>query len=156
MLNTSYKILAEIQYQHLSIYADDIIGEYQGGFRIGRSTTDQILTIRQIMEKSLEIQHHYSPVEDPKYLTLDRKHGSRIGQNITIDEYNFEVVQSFKYLGSIVNVENDVVEEIKMRLSQGNRCFYALKHLFRSTLASRNTKLLLYKTLIRPNRYVCL
>src|SRR6201992_2049454 len=36
-----------------------------------------------------------------KYLTLDRQHGSRIGQNITMNEFNFEVVQSFKYLGSI-------------------------------------------------------
>ena len=85
-----------------------------------------------------------------KYLTLDRKHWSRIGQNITIDEYNFEVVQSFKYLGSIVNVDNDIEEEVKMRLSLGNKCFYALKHLFRNTLVNRNTKLRLYKTLIPP------
>ena len=69
-----------------------------------------------------------------KYLTLDRKLGSRIGQNITIDEYNFEVVQSFKYLGSSLNVENELEEELKMRLNQGNRCFYALKHLFWRTL----------------------
>lgn len=30
-----------------------------------------------------------------------------------VDDYNFEVVQSFKYLGSILNVTNDIEEEIK-------------------------------------------
>ena len=85
-----------------------------------------------------------------KYMTLDRKSGSRVGQNITMDNYNFEVVQSFKYLGSILNVTNDIEEEIKVRITQGNRCFFALKHLFRSSLVSRATKLRLYKTIIRP------
>ena len=58
-----------------------------------------------------------------KYLTLDRQHGSRIGQNITMNEFNFEVVQSFKYLGSIINISNDIEEEILMRTTQGNKCF---------------------------------
>lgn len=74
-----------------------------------------------------------------KYLTLDPKHGSPVAQNFTINEYNFEVVQSFEYSSSILNVENEIEKEIKMRLTQGNReqVFYALKHLR------------LYKTLIR-------
>ena len=85
-----------------------------------------------------------------KYLTLDRKQGSRIGQNITMNEFNFEVVQSFKYLGSILNVSNEIDEEIKMRTTQGNKCFYALRHVFKSSLLSRSTKFRLYKTIVRP------
>ena len=54
LLNTSYKILAEILFCRLDVYAEENIGEYQGGFRYGRSTTDQIFTIRQIMEKAWE------------------------------------------------------------------------------------------------------
>jgi Reverse transcriptase (RNA-dependent DNA polymerase) len=54
LLNVSYKILAEILYERLAVYAEEIIGDYQGGFRIGRSTIDQIFTIRQIMEKAWE------------------------------------------------------------------------------------------------------
>lgn len=284
LLNTSYKILAEILYGRLVVYAEEIIGDYQCGFRRGRSTTDQIFTLRQIMEKawefnisihqlfvdfkqaydSLERQPLFEIMnefgiprklinltkatltdtkckimirstqsepfiidtgvrqgdklstllfnlslekvaramsinwegtifysskqlaafaddadligrgtlaikesfiemereaskegllvneEKTKYLTLDRKQGSRVGQNITIDTYNFEVVQSFKYLGSILNVSNDVEEEVKMRISQGNRSFFALKHLFKSSLVSRATKLRLYKTIVRP------
>src|ERR1700744_5413227 len=84
-----------------------------------------------------------------KYMVLDRSHGTRIGQNLTMNEYNFEVVQSFKYLDSIVNVANDLDEELKTRTIQANRCFYALKHLFRSKLLNIATKYRLYKTLVR-------
>ena len=72
-------------------------------------------------------------------LTFDRKQGSRVGQNVTIDDYNFEVVQSFKYLGTVLNISNDLEEEIKIRIVQGNKCFYALKHLFRSSLLNNVT-----------------
>lgn len=284
LLNVAYKILAVIIFDRLEVYSENIIGDYQGGFRKGRSTTDQLFLIRQILEKAWEynISIHQLFVDfkqaydsicrevlfdimeefgiprklirltkatltttkckvliqgvlsDPfiietglrqgdrlstilfnlalekvvramsinwrgtifttsrqlaafaddadligrgtlavkesfvemqtagkeigllvnenktKYLTLDRQHGSRIGQNVTMNEFNFEVVQSFKYLGSIVNITNDIEEEIQTRLAQGNRCFYALKHLFKSSLLSRTTKFRLYKTMVRP------
>lgn len=46
----------------------------------------------------------------------DRKGRWQIG-NFTMNEYNFEVVQSFKYLGLFLNLLNDLEEEIKMRIS---------------------------------------
>src|ERR1700744_1463482 len=54
LLNVSYKILVEITYDRLTIYAEGIVEDYQGGFRIDRSTSDQIFTIRQITEKAWE------------------------------------------------------------------------------------------------------
>jgi sorting nexin-29 len=33
---------------------EDILGDYQGGFRKGRSTTDQIFSLRMILEKTYE------------------------------------------------------------------------------------------------------
>ena len=54
LLNVSYKILAVILYDRLAVYTEEIIGDYQGGFRTGRSTTDQLFIIRQIMEKAWE------------------------------------------------------------------------------------------------------
>src|SRR6201996_5694696 len=51
LLNVAYKIFANILYQRLLPYEEYIIGEYQGGFRVGRSTTDQLFNIRQILEK---------------------------------------------------------------------------------------------------------
>jgi len=73
-----------------------------------------------------------------------------------MNEYNFEVVQSFKYLGSVINVANDLDEELKTRMIQANRCFFALKHLFRSRLLNVTTKYRLYKTLVRSvATYAC-
>jgi sorting nexin-29 len=38
--------------KYLKVYTDEIIGEYQGGFRKGRSTTDHVFTLVQILEKA--------------------------------------------------------------------------------------------------------
>ena len=54
LLNTAYKIFACVLYQRLLPYAEENIGEYQGGFRFDRSTTDQLFAIRQILEKCRE------------------------------------------------------------------------------------------------------
>jgi hypothetical protein len=38
---------------------------------------------------------------------------------------SFESVHSFKYLGSYVNQNNKIEEEIKERIIAGNKAFYA-------------------------------
>jgi hypothetical protein len=58
-LSTSYKILSNILLLRLSPYIDEIIGDYQCGFRRNRSTTDQIFCIRQILEKSTSAIHRF-------------------------------------------------------------------------------------------------
>ena len=63
---------------------------------------------------------------------------------------SFESVQSFKYLGSTVNQNNTIEEEIKERLIAGNKTFYANQKMFQNKLLSKKSKLKLYWTLIRP------
>jgi len=41
-------------------------------------------------------------------------------------------------------------EEIKGRISLGNKAFYANQDLFKSKLLTKNSKLWMYKTLVRP------
>lgn len=44
-----------------------------------------------------------------KYLHVNRRVGrDRIGQNITIDTYNFEYIREFQYMGVIITVENGI------------------------------------------------
>jgi len=43
-------------------------------------------------------------------------------------------VQSFKYLGSTVNQNNTIEEEIKERLMAGNKGFYANQKIFQNKL----------------------
>ncbi|XP_055387207.1 uncharacterized protein LOC129615849 [Condylostylus longicornis] len=54
LLNTAYKILAKVIAEKLTIYAEQIIPDYQCGFRPNKSTIDQIFSIRQTMEKCAE------------------------------------------------------------------------------------------------------
>ena len=69
---------------------------------------------------------------------------------INTAEKQFEQVNSFKYLGTMVNTDSSIEEEIKERIAAGNRTFHVHKNLFTSKLISRNIKLQLYNTLIRP------
>lgn len=54
LLNTIYKLLSNILYNRLLIYTENIVGQYQCGFRPNKSTTDQLFTLRQILEKTHE------------------------------------------------------------------------------------------------------
>jgi hypothetical protein len=46
--------------------------------------------------------------------------------NLKVDEYKFERVQSFKYLGAGNNKSANCHEEIKKRLMAANKCYYSL------------------------------
>jgi hypothetical protein len=50
----------------------------------------------------------------------------------------------FKYLGSMVNTANTMEEEIKERISAGNKAYFAHKMLLMSKTLSKKPKLKLY------------
>jgi hypothetical protein len=54
LLNVAYKILLSIILERLREYLEQILGEYQCSCRPQRRTTDQILVVRQILEKFYE------------------------------------------------------------------------------------------------------
>ena len=56
LLNVAYKIFASIISEKLKSYVINIVGPYQCGFMPGKSTTDQLFTLRQILEKPQEKQ----------------------------------------------------------------------------------------------------
>ena len=49
-----------------------------------------------------------------------------------------------------MNGNNSIEEEIKRRISLGNKAFYANQDLLKSKLLTKNSKLRIYKTLVRP------
>ena len=71
-------------------------------------------------------------------------------KGITINGVNYEGVAEFIYLGTLISIANSVEKEIQKRILAGNRTYFPAVSLFRSRLLSRATKMLLYKTLIRP------
>ena len=56
LLNTAYKVFARVLFDRLNPLAENVIGDYQGGFRRDRSTTDQIFNLRLILQKGREFQ----------------------------------------------------------------------------------------------------
>jgi len=284
LLNTSYKLLSNILLTRINPYIKEIIGEYQAGFMLGKSTTDQIHIVKQVVEKSHEYNKDtyllfvdfkaaydsinrdklwevmeslgipakltrliksctynskskisfggelseefqvttglrqgdaLSPalfnialesvmrtvisqakgieikdnrhltavayaddivllaetVDDLKYTTdILLKEGKKIGLKINetktkymivsrqnhrsdslkVNEYTFERVGNFKYLGADINEDANSHEEVKRRLIAANRCYYGLLPLFKSKLLSRKSKVTLYKVLVRP------
>jgi ribosomal protein S13 len=71
-------------------------------------------------------------------------------QPLKVNEYEFEQVTQFKYLGTIINTSNDIKIEIKDRIKMANRCYHGLRNQLKSKVISSKTKVQLYKTLVRP------
>jgi hypothetical protein len=55
LLSTANKILSNVLLARLTPYVNEIIGDYQYGFRRYRSNMDQIFYIRQILEKKMGV-----------------------------------------------------------------------------------------------------
>ncbi|GFX84865.1 putative endonuclease-reverse transcriptase [Trichonephila clavipes] len=55
LLCTSSKVFSNILFNRLSPQVENTVGDYQNGFRKGRSPTEQIFNIRQVLEKTREL-----------------------------------------------------------------------------------------------------
>jgi hypothetical protein len=71
-------------------------------------------------------------------------------KGVIINCVTYEGVAEFIYLGTLISNENSVQKEIQRRILAGNRTYFAAISLFWNRHLSRATKILLYKTLIRP------
>jgi hypothetical protein len=87
-------------------------------------------------------------VHKTKYLKCSRRQDQP--KPINIENKEFQQVKSFRYLGSAVNTDNTVEEEIKERIALGNKAFFTNKKMFQSKLICKMAKLKLYFSVIRP------
>jgi sorting nexin-29 len=85
-----------------------------------------------------------------KYMVAGKAYRPNMPPNLIIANYTFARVNTFVYLGSTVSYNNDISEEIGARLVAANRAYFGLLGHFKSRLLSRQTKLIIYKTLVRP------
>jgi hypothetical protein len=67
-------------------------------------------------------------VSKTKY-TINRKKRGNEPEEIEINGQNYENVEMFKYLGSLLTNTNEAEVEIKVRITAGNTCYHALGHL---------------------------
>lgn len=128
--------------QQLLAYADDID-------IIGRTKNDiqkTFIAIKNSGEKMGLIINE----EKTKYMIANPRCDTDSVSHISIMNFKFERVKSFCYLGSLVSDSNDMKNEITKRIQNANRCYYGLLKYFKSRLLTHNTKIRLYKTLVKP------
>jgi hypothetical protein len=86
-----------------------------------------------------------------KYMVVKNdKSNSEVATYLYIDGQKFERVHTFIYLGSLVIDNNDISEEIRRRKNNSNRCYCGTRKHFKSRLLTRETKVRLRITLVRP------
>jgi hypothetical protein len=114
-------------------------------------TDDILLTTRtkqsliDTFQKLKEILAHYGLIvngQKTKYLGCTRKNYKL--EELQINSMYLEQVQSYKHLGSTVNSDNSIEEEIQYRITLGNKAYFANQFLFKTRLVSKKSKLKLY------------
>ena len=126
LLNIAYKIFANTLYQRLLPYSECTIGEYQGGLRVGRSTSEQLFNIRQILEKCKEYNielHHLFLDFMAAYASVIRKKLWRVMEEFGIPKKLISLTKmTLTHTNSRVRIRNKLSEafDITVGLCQGD------------------------------------
>jgi hypothetical protein len=79
-----------------------------------------------------------------------KKGNEVVKSDITLNGQTFEDVDNFKYLGALMISQNEVETDIKEKIAAGNRCYRSFGKIFGTRYLSKNKKIRIYKTIIRP------
>jgi len=121
-------------------YADDIL-----------LTTRTEQSLLDTFQKLKEISSQYGLIvngQKTKYLRCTMKNYRP--EELQIDSMYLEQVQSYRYVGSTVNSDKSIEEEVQYGITLGSKAYYANQFLFKSRLVSKKSKLKLYWSIIRP------
>jgi hypothetical protein len=83
-------------------------------------------------------------------MIVERKNSlkqNKIG-HLKIKNYKFEGVENFKYLGIILNEDNNHQIELQERTKNANKTYFMLKKMFENKNISKKLKLRLKNTII--------
>jgi hypothetical protein len=75
---------------------------------------------------------------------------SSVRSSRKMDNKSFERVTVFKYLVTTLTNRNSIHEETKSRLKSENACYHSVQNLLSSRLQSKNTKIRVFRSIIRP------
>lgn len=150
MLKTNIEILLfRNKGTHIILAFADIID-------IGGNAT---INVKEFIKLDYSVKHVSSRMnkDKTKYMiatcTEDR---DRVGENVTMEQHNFEWVHEFEFLGATLTSDNDMTMEINNRIQSANRSCFALKSKINSKNISGKTKRKLYHAIVRPiMTYAC-
>jgi len=83
-----------------------------------------------------------------KYMKRYRN-ATNLEQNMITNGHVFGV-HSLRYLVALIDTKHLISDEIKSKIAASNRCFYGLRHIFRSRSVSKAVKIKIHKTEVKP------
>jgi sorting nexin-29 len=110
LLNVAYKIFSNCVLDRIKEKANQIIGHYQGGFRVDRSTMDQMFIIRQFYQKSCEF------VKEIHTLFVDFKKAYESNHRESL----LNIMKEFYFSQKLVNLVSISVMETLIRVQVVN------------------------------------
>ena len=113
--DAAVNIRGAILYKSVQIlaYADDID-------IIGR-TQSALIEAFTSLEKAAKDMNLFINQEKTIYMPVTKKSHANYTHHLEVGSYKFQVIHSFTYLGSDVNSNNDISEEIQKRILAANR-----------------------------------
>lgn len=126
LLNTAYKILAGTVKNRLSEKMNEIVGEYQAGFRKNRGVADQIFVLKEMQAESYEhqLETHAIFIDFKQaYDRVKRKEMYKALEELGIDQKLVNmVILTMKYTENAVKVGGKVSKsfQVKDGLRQGD------------------------------------
>ena len=119
LLTIAYRILSSVLCERLKPFVNKLIGSYQCGFRPGKSTIDEMFTLRQILEKTRDKQintfHHFVDFKS----AFDTPH--RYHLYVTMSELGLPAIlirlceMTLKNAQCVVKVGNNLAEPFETR-----------------------------------------
>lgn len=123
-----------------SAYADDLA--------IYAKSEEDLQYNVEMWEKELQKFNMKINTEKTKVMVIGKRTRNI---NITINSTAIEQVQSFKYLGSIIEDKGGFEEEINNRIQSTTRAYHAInKVILNNKKISKETKMTVYKTIYQP------
>lgn len=127
--------------QHLA-YADDVIVS-------GRTLTAVAGALEEFLRAAREVGLEVN-VDKTVYMKTATSNDAHEEEVVHMGELSFARTEEFKYLGSKLTESNSITADIKARIAAGSRCFFGLQRVLKYRRLSRNAKLLVYKSILRP------
>jgi len=115
---------------------------------------DNIEMIKSLGKKLIKAAEKVGlTVNDDKtvYLIVSRSNRNYgLEQHIELEGHTFRKVSQFKYLVSIITQDNELKTEVSSRIQLANKGYYGLERILKSRTLSKNFKIRMYMTLLRP------
>ncbi|KAL4142816.1 hypothetical protein QTP88_005213 [Uroleucon formosanum] len=110
LLNSVYKIFSKVLLNRLIPYAEECLGEYQSGFRKGRSTIEQLSVIAQIIEKKYEFRQNMWQMFVDFRKAYDSIHRNSL----------YNIMEEFGFPDKLINLTKLAMEGVKYQVRVDN------------------------------------